>query len=195
PTTTRKTASARYARSPQVKVARTIRPAILCVCRGRDQSATDDGVAFVEDGGLTAGDPVGGLVELEPEPGGGRLDARDSGGRPVAELCLGALYRNVQPPARAHARGRECRARADDDRVRARLAAQDVERRPGRDADSLPLPRSEAPVAVVPAEGATRLVRDRAGAEGRAVPFEERAVVVAREEAGLLALGTASRHE
>ncbi len=84
---------------------------------------------------------------------------------------------------------RERFARADDDRAGALLRAQHVERLARGDADALALAGREAPGAVVAAELAPLLVDDRPRAGLGAVALEEVAVVVAREEARLLALG------
>src|SRR5207249_4718021 len=79
-------------------------------------------------------------------------------------------------------------ARADDDRVRPRIGAQHVERPLRGDADAPALAGREAPEARVPSELAPALVEDRPLLRPDAVPEEEAAVVVAGEEAGLLAL-------
>ncbi len=86
-------------------------------------------------------------------------------------------------------RARERLARADDDGVRGRVRAEDVERPLRDDADALALPGGEAPEAVVPAQLAALLVHDRPVPWRQPVAAEERAVVVAGEEARLLALG------
>ena len=58
---------------------------------GRDDDAgSHDGVTVVHDGGLSRGDAVGRLVELELEAARPRCDGGGDGGRAVAELRLAA---------------------------------------------------------------------------------------------------------
>jgi hypothetical protein len=52
---------------------------ILVVVGGRDGPTPDDGVALVENGGLTACDPERRLVELESETTNKRRDTRRDG--------------------------------------------------------------------------------------------------------------------
>src|SRR6185436_5239211 len=58
----------------------------------------------------------------------------------------------------------------------------------GRDPEASPLPRSEAPEALVHADRRSLLVDDCSLTGGKAVPCEELAVVAAAQEARLLAL-------
>src|SRR5207244_7530937 len=81
------------------------------------------------------------------------------------------------------------------DGVRRGLGAQCVERLGGGDSQPAPLPCREPPVALVATELVARLVNDSAGRLGEALPAEERAIVVAREEAGFLAVGTPGDRE
>src|SRR5689334_20585570 len=62
-----------------------------------DLSGADDDVPVVEDGCLTVCDTVRRLVELQPEPVRGRLDAGGDSLGAVTELDLCALDRHVQP--------------------------------------------------------------------------------------------------
>src|SRR5204862_1713349 len=89
---------------------------------------------------------------------------------------------------RHHTRPGELVAPADDNGVRARVRPQDIQRARRRDADALALPGRERPVAVMRAELRSGGVDDHALARREAVAREEVAVVVAGEEAGLLAL-------
>src|SRR5690348_8596905 len=118
------------------------------ILRGND-AAADDGVAFVENGRLPARDAVGGLVELQLEPAGGRLDTRSNGRRPVAELGIRARDVDVEATTGTHVAARKCLAWPDDDRVRGRFRVEDVERCRRRDADAAPLPGREPPGAGV----------------------------------------------
>ena len=83
---------------------------------------------------------------------------------------------------------RERAAGADDERVRRGVRAERVQRLGRRDADAAALARRVAPDAVVPAELAAVLVDDRSVGRLEAAALEEGAVVVAGEEARLLAL-------
>src|SRR5829696_1841413 len=116
PIASRKTDSAMYAASPGEK-ARSTAPR-LPGGGGRDQSAPDDGVVVVENGGLSAGDAVRRLVEREAESTSRRLDRRADRLRPIAELRLDARRRCEQPAPRGDARPGERAARPDHDGVR-----------------------------------------------------------------------------
>src|SRR5579884_1881385 len=168
------------------------RPILL---RRRDRPVADDGVPVIEHRGLPGSDAVGGLVELEPEATGGGLDAGRHRRRAVAELRLDPVGVRVEPAADVHLRAGERGARADDDRVRGRPRAEDVERLGRGEAQATPLPGREAPEAVVAAELAPVLRDDRPLLSLEAVPTEEGAVVVACEEACLLAFRTAGGRE
>src|SRR5206468_2007457 len=98
-------------------------------------------------------------------------------------------HRDEEPAADRDAPPRQRTPRPDDDGVRPRLRAHRVERLRCRDTEPAPLPGGEPPVAVVPAELVARLVDDRAVGGGQPPAAEERAVIVAGEEARLLAVG------
>src|SRR5215218_8857118 len=132
---------------------------------------------------------------MQGEAARARLDLGGDRRRPVAQLRLDTPDRRVQAPSSPHLAAGERLARPDDERVRARLGAQGVERDPGRDADALPLARGEAPVARVPSELAPGGVHDRALTGLEAVALEEGAVVVAGQEARLLTLGARGDRE
>src|SRR5260370_35102383 len=151
--------------------------------------ATDDGVALGENGRLPAGHAVGGLVPLEVEAVRVRGDGCADSRRAVSELHVRAVNADVEPPQGAHMPTLERRTRSHADGVRRRVGVEHVQRAVGGDADSLALAGSEAPEAIVLADLGAVLVDDCAGAGLEAVPPEERAVIVAAEEARLLALG------
>src|SRR5687768_10632499 len=67
PTAKRNTASARSARSFQLKAASDMRSAILGGGRGRDQARPDDDVVFVQNSSLPGRHGVGRLAEGEPK--------------------------------------------------------------------------------------------------------------------------------
>src|SRR5207237_4209842 len=75
------------------------------------------------------------------------------------------------------------------DRVRARLGTKRVERLRRYEAEPAPLPGGEAPVPLVAADLGAVLVHELARFAAQPVARQELAVVAAREEAGLLALG------
>ena len=119
-------------------------------------------------------------------------DPAGDGPRAVAELDgvdLGA--RAVQDgAAHGHRAPRERGARADRDRVGARVGGEDVERLAGRDAEPAALPDRVEVVAAVAAELAPGRVEDRAGALAHAaVAGEERRPPGAGEEAEVLRVG------
>src|SRR5581483_2576490 len=86
-------------------------------------------------------------------------------------------------------------ARADYDRVAGGPGAEDIEGLRRRDPEATALARREPPKAIVATELRSVLVDDRSVLRLQTVAAEERAVVVAGEEARLLALGTASRRQ
>ena len=106
----------------------------------------------------------------------------------VAELRGGAVDREVERTADVHLRAGERPTRADDERVRGPVGAERVERLRRGYPDSAPLARGEAPDAVVAAELSALLVDDRSLGALEPLPLEEGAIVVAGEEARLLAL-------
>src|SRR5919201_2208924 len=162
----------------------------------RDQPASDDGVAFVENCGLTRSHAVCGFVELQHEAAVPPLDARGHRRRAIAQLDIRAVGRDVQPPGRGDAAARERLTRTDDQRVRRGIGAKRVERRRrSGDAEALALPGRESPIAGVTAKLAAALVDDGTILCDETVPSEELAVVVAREEARLLALGACRSFE
>ena len=75
------------------------------------------------------------------------------------------------------------------------VGSEGVHRLRGGEPDPAALSRRIPPDAVVTAELDAVLVDDRAGTSGEALPLEERAVVVAGEEARLLALGALGNGE
>ena len=169
-------------------------PRPILVATRRDQAASDDGVAVVENGRLARARRR--TPARRARAGSRAPSARRVAGdrrRAVAELRLDALDVDVEPAARRDRRARERLARADDDGVRRGVGAEDVERLGAASAEAAPLAGREPPEAVVPAELAAVLVDDRAVARLEPVPPEERAVVVAGEEARLLALGACAR--
>ena len=97
---------------------------------------------------------------------------------------------DVQLPVGNRDRGaRERLARAHDDGVATRIRPQRVKRPRGRgNPEPAPLSRREAPEPVVPADLPALEIEDGPVPRLEAVATEERAVVVAREEAGLLTL-------
>ena len=76
----------------------------------------------------------------------------------------------------------------DDDRVRVGVRADRVQRPLGDDGEPAALAGREPPVAPMLADHGAALVDDRAGRHREAAPLEEEPVVVAGEEARLLAL-------
>src|SRR5690242_9626156 len=165
--------------------------AILPPGRARHDSTAHDGVAFVENGCLAPGDAVCGLVQLEHEAVAGVGDAGRDRRRAVAKLRIGAVERQVKPTGRLDAAACEGLVRTDDDGVRRGVRLEHVQRALGDDADPAPLAGRELPDAAVSAELVPGLVDDRPRPGSDPVPGEERAVVVAGEEARLLALCTA----
>src|SRR6266576_2692395 len=160
-----------------------------------DLPGTDDDIAVVEHSGLPGRNPVARHVEGEAEPATGRLHTRRHRHRPVAQLRLGALDRDVQTTGGLDGRACEGRERSDDDAVRARIRAQRVQRLSRGDAEALPLAGREAPMARVAAELTAGLVQDRAVGGLEAPALEERAIVVPREKARLLALAARRNSE
>ena len=136
--------------------------------RGRDQPVSDDRVAVVQHRRLAVCDPVRRLVELEPEATSCGLDPSRNRGRAVAELRLDPLGGGVEPTADGDLRARERRARADDDGVRRRACAEDVERLGCREPEAATLARREPPEAVVTAELVPVLARRSRPAAARA---------------------------
>src|SRR5207244_5917350 len=125
---------------------------------------------------------------LEPEAAGRRLDAGRHGGRAVAELRLDPLGLGVEPAASGDLRARERRTRADDHGVGGRAGAEHVERLRSGEPEPAALAGREPPEAVVATELAPVLRHDRTRLRREPVPAEKRPVVVAGEEARLLAL-------
>ena len=72
-----------------------------------------------------------------------------------------------------------------------RVGLEGVQRLRGRDAEPAPLAGREAPEPVVTADATAGFVDEAPGRRREPVPAEERPVVVAAEEARLLALGAA----
>src|SRR5919108_187621 len=162
-------------------------------CGRRDNaSRADHDVAVVQHRRLAGRDTVGRFVETRVEAAGPPLHRRRHGRRPVAELDVRAIDLREQPPGRPDACPRKRLAWPDHDGVPARDGAHGVDRRPGRHAEPLPLPRREPPEPAVATDDAAVLVLDVALFRREPVPAEERAVVVAPEEARLLALRPAS---
>ena len=155
-------------------------------------------VAVVEHGGLSAGDAVGGLVELRA---GIRVAVSSTvaphGGRAIAELRRrrGSTGANSRPRAETRVRASDARGptttvfvRASVDKAYSGSAAATAE--------PAALAGRELPVAVVLAEPSARpRRRSRPASAARPWRSEERAVVVAREEARLLALGAPRRRK
>src|SRR5262249_45367253 len=81
------------------------------------------------------------------------------------------------------------------DRVRRRLRPEDVQRSPAVHVQASALAGREAPVTVVRAQGRAGAIDDGALSGTNALTLEERAVVVAAEEARLLALRTLGGRE
>ena len=79
-------------------------------------------------------------------------------------------------------------SRADDDRVRSGVGVERVQGTCRGDSEAPALARSEAPVTVMPPELRSLLVEDRPVDAREALPVEELAIVVAGQEARLLAL-------
>src|SRR5262249_38650504 len=157
--------------------------------------AHDRALPAVQHGALAGRNAVTWLLELGAEALWPRLDSCSDGLGAVAELDVGALHGHVQPPGDVDRPPPERRARADHDGVCARVGAQRVERPPGDDAEAPALARREAPVAAVATELVAILVDDRAVLRLEPAPLEECAVVVAGEEAGLLAFAAAGNGE
>src|SRR5436190_12569791 len=155
---------------------------------GSDQACADDDVFVVEHGRLAGRHAVGLLVELQPKTAGRRLDAGGQWLGAVAELDVRPRDRQVQPAGHGDGGPREGGAGTDDDRVRLRLRAQRVERLRRGDAEALPLAGREAPVPAVASELTAVLVHERARARVEPLALEEGTVVVAGQEARLLAL-------
>src|SRR5438552_950647 len=155
---------------------------------GPDQPGANHGVILVEHGGLAGRDAVDRRVELEAKAVLDRLDACGDGLGAVAQPDVRSLDRDMKVARHVDGRTSERLVRADDDSVRARDRAHRVQRPRRGDSQALPLAWGEAPVAGVAAKLATLLVDDRAFDGIQATALEERAVVVAREEACLLAL-------
>ena len=103
--------------------------------------------------------------------------------------------RDVESPVRVDRRAREGITRADDDSVGPGVGAQRIERLRRGDAEPAPLSRRELPVAGVTSDFRSVLVDNGAGCALEALPGEEVAVVVAREEARLLTLRLARSRE
>src|SRR5207247_1740585 len=116
---------------------------------------------------------------------------RGDRGQSVRELRLGTRAA-VEPPADVDAATRERPPRPDDDGVCLRVGGEGIERLGAADAEAAPLTGREPPVGAVCPERLACLVDDLPGRRRRveARPLEERAVVVAPEEARLLALRT-----
>src|SRR5436305_11051451 len=170
--------------------------AAILVTAGRgDEATADDCVAFVENSRLTAGDAVGGFVEPKVEAAGHLGDVGPDRVRAIPELCVRPRDVGVERAADRDACAGELRPVADDDGVRLCIRLEHVERLWRRDTDSLPLARRERPVTLMLAERGARGVDDRAGARCDAVTRQEASVVVAGEEARLLALGAAGNCE
>src|SRR5437868_11373960 len=162
--------------------------AILPLGRASHDPTAHDGVAFVENSGLAAGDAVGGLVELELEAFCRVGDAGRDRRRAVAELRLGAVDREMEPAGRLDVPARERLVRPDDDDVCRGVRVEDVQRALRDDADAATLAGRELPDAAVRAELGPGLVHDRPGPGCEPMPGEKCAVVVAGEKARLLAL-------
>src|SRR5579885_355150 len=188
PTATRNSASAAYARSEYENETST--GVSLLGGRGRHQAGADDDVAFVENGRLPARDAVRGLGQHELEALRPRLDAALERRRAVAQLRRRRVDGSEQSPAHAHAPARERLPRPDGDGIRPRVGGDGVQRLRRRDAEPAALTGGEPPVARVRADTLPVDVHERAFLRPQAVPLEERAVVVAGQEARLLALGT-----
>src|SRR3954447_9336747 len=112
-----------------------------------DQTGTYHDVALVEDGRLAGCDAVARRVELEAKPARRRRDQRRDGVGAVPKLRVRTGDRDVQPPGSVDPAAAQRATRADDDRVRARVGAEDVQRLRSRDAEPLPLAGREPPVA------------------------------------------------
>ncbi len=138
---------------------------------------------------------MSGALQVEDEALGRRLDRSGDRVGAVAQLHVGPLDRQVEAPARLDAADVERPASSDDERVRRRLSAEGVERLGRGDADAAPLAGRVAPGPVVAAELVAVLVDDRPVGPPQALPLEEGAVVVSREEARLLALGALGHGE
>src|SRR6266508_879658 len=160
-----------------------------------DQPVADNRVPVVEDGRLAGRDAVARRGEPEAEAVGRRLDAGSDGVRPIPQLNVGVLDRQVEASCQVDRRARQRAARADDDGIRAGVRAQGVERLRGCDAESLSLSGREAPVPRVAAELVAVLVDDCTLCGSETAALEERAVVVPGEEARLLALAARRARE
>src|SRR4051794_4058881 len=99
------------------------------------------------------------------------------------------LDREVETAANAHLVHLERATWADREGVRGGIGSDRVDRVRRGEPDPATLPGRVAPDAVVAAALDSVLVDDRAGAPGEPLPLEERAVIIAGEEARLLALG------
>src|SRR4029450_9706122 len=104
-------------------------------------------------------------------------------------VCAADVGVEATPPG--HRSGRECVARTDDYGGRVGAGPRRVHAGGGGVAEAAPLPWREAPEAVVRPELTSVLGDNRAARGGQAVSLQEHSVVAAREEACLLAIGTA----
>src|SRR6266540_99409 len=125
---------------------------------------------------------------MEPEAAVSQLDRGRDRRRAVAQLHLGALDRNEERAGDVHMLASQRFSASHDDRVRARLGAQDVQRAPRGDPEAAPLSRRETPEAAVTAELVALFVEDRPVLACKSGALEEVPVVGPGEEAGLLAL-------
>src|SRR5438477_1872664 len=151
---------------------------------------SDDHVVLVENGGLPRSHAVRRRVEQEPEPVLGLLHRGRDRGRPVPPFDLGAIHPDVQPSTDGNRFDGKRLPRPDDDRVRAGIGAQHVERLCRRDPQPAALAGREAPEAVMSTELTSLLVDDLALGLLDAVPPDEVAVVAPAEKARFLALAT-----